>query len=261
MKALLLVPALMMATARAQDLGPRVREVMELRQQVERLAAEAEALQKEEQGILDVSLQRLQELEGQRLREKYRADQIAGQRALVLKKLGERKLGVEASTGRQTPAWYGEYMDRLERELARSLPLENLPSASAPTKIRQDLDNGRISFENALVQTWFAVEAALKRRTSADFVITRFQVDGKTRQAEIARLGDLMAFARTAEGEYGLLARDKGDAWGFTPFTGGPEQKQVEQLLAQFKKNQKTGLYRLPGIQPFVETALARRNP
>ena len=231
--------------------------VLELRQEVERLASELEVQKKEQQAVLDVYLQRRQEIQALILREKFRADQLATQKNKLAQALKEKSLDAQGSP--KAPTWFAPLLNRLQQEMDRGLPLGERPDEIG--KIRATLAQGKTTVESSLVQTWFVLEGALKRRTSSEFMLTPLQIGGVTAPAEVVRLGDLLAYVRTADGVYGMVSRPTHDAaWDLKKFDGKKETEQVEKLLSQFKQNQKTGLYHLPGLQTFVEQVRAEKK-
>ena len=63
----------------------------------------------------------------------------------------------------------------------------------------------------------------------------------------MVRFGRTKGYFRTAEGKYGLLTYDSN--WGVHYFEDPSSQNMIETLLSQFKQQQKTGSYHLPGIK------------
>jgi hypothetical protein len=230
-------------------------KVLELRQDVERLAQEVEEKQKENQSTLDVYLQRRQEIQAQLLREKFRADQLQTQKTRLSEALKKNRLDAAGSI--KAPEWFAPLLNRLESELALNLPMGE--ASNELEKIRGTLLQGKTTFETALIQTWFLLENSIRRRTSSEYLMTTVDIDQKKEPAEIVRLGDLLAYVRTAGGEYGLMTR-LGDKWQLTRFDDKSKQAQIEKLISQYKQNQKTGLYELPGMKEFIATMSAEKK-
>jgi hypothetical protein len=230
-------------------------KVLELRQDVERLAQEVEEKQKENQSTLDVYLQRRQEIQAQLLREKFRADQLQTQKTRLSDALKKNRLDAAGSI--KAPEWFAPLLTRLEGELALNLPMGE--ASNELEKIRGTLLQGKTTFETALIQTWFLLENSIRRRTSSEYLMTTVEINQKKEPAEIVRLGDLLAYVRTAGGEYGLMTR-QGAKWTMTRFEDKSKQAQIEKLISQYKQNQKTGLYELPGMKEFIATMSAEKK-
>jgi len=221
----------------------QVDEVLALRQEVEALATQVESTQKENQAKLDVYLQRRQELEAQLLRERFRAQQFGEQRRRLADKL--RALNLDPQGSLKAPAWFTPLVQELRAELRSGLPLAEESDELA--KLLGLMAQGKTTLETGLIQVWFQLEAALKKRQGAEYLMTVIERAGKSVPAELVRLGDLMAFVRTASGEYGLYRRTP-QGWQWQDLKDTAEQTQVDKLLSQFKQNQKSGLYQLPGL-------------
>ena len=211
--------------------------------------------QKENQSTLDVYLQRRQEIQAQLLREKFRADQLQTQKNRLSEALKKNRLDAAGSI--KAPEWFAPLLNRLESELALNLPMGE--ASNELEKIRGTLAQGKTTFETALIQTWFLLENSIRRRTSSEYLMTTVDIDQKKEPAEIVRLGDLLAYVRTAGGEYGLMTR-LGDKWQLTRFDDKSKQAQIEKLISQYKQNQKTGLYELPGMKEFIATMSAEKK-
>ena len=121
-------------------------KVLELRQDVERLAQEVEEKQKENQSTLDVYLQRRQEIQAQLLREKFRADQLQTQKGRLSEALKKNRL--DASGSIKAPEWFAPLLNRLEKELALNLPMGE--ASNELEKIRGTLAQGKTTFEQSL---------------------------------------------------------------------------------------------------------------
>jgi hypothetical protein len=110
-----------------------------------------------------------------------------------------------------------------------------------------DLEFRKISYEHALLQTWFIMETDLKKAQEAEFILSQMQLADKLYHVEMVRFGRSRGYFRTADGKYGLLSFDQG--WKTLFFEEASEKNLIETLLTQFKQQEKTGLYNLPGIK------------
>jgi hypothetical protein len=112
-------------------------------------------------------------------------------------------------------------------------------------KIKLDFTQKRISYEHALLQTWYLLDEDLKKSQEAEFILAPLKIREKTYHVEMVRMGRTGGYLRTANGQYGQLHFEKD--WEIVFFDDGQSKKMIEILLAQFKQQQKTGLYSLPG--------------
>ena len=218
-----------------------IAQTAKLREEVELLAHEVEALKKTQQAEMDVYIQRFQEISAQTLREKFRQDQLKTQIKLGQKKL-ETQMGSKVSI--QGLSWLKEFWGQYEQSLQMANPIYAVKLKERVAKLKLDLEMKKISYEHALLQAWFVLESDLNKAQEAEFALTSLELDGKLYHVEMVRLGRTLAYFRTADAKYGLMMFT--DKW-FTQFlTDSASKSDIETLLTQFKQQQKTGLHRLP---------------
>lgn len=227
-----------------QNLTIEVAETTKLRQEVELLSQEVEALKKTQQAEMDVYIQRYQEVEASVLREKFRQDQLQTQI-----KLGKNKLEAHSKviTAKGSQDWLRAFWAKYQSSLQAAHPLVAPKLQERIEKLKVDLAFKKISYEHALLQTWFVLETDLNRAQDAEFVLAPLQIGEKLYHVEMVRMGRTQGYFRTAEGKYGLLHFNQ--KWDAQFFDDAKAKGQIEALLGQFKQQQKTGLYSLPGIK------------
>lgn len=228
----------------AATLEQEVATTSQLRQEVELLSLEVENLKKGQQSEMDVYIQREQEIIAQILKEKFRGDQIK-----IQIQSGKGKLQHHGKTlrSRTSEAWLKTFWEKYFTSLEKAHPLYALKLHERIQKLKMDLDQNKISYEHALLQTWFVLDTDLSKAQEAEFILAPLQLEDKLYHVEMVRLGRTKGYFRTAEGKYGQLHYDQ--KWQLTFFDDSTSHKMIETLLAQFKQQQKTGLYQLPGIE------------
>ena len=223
--------------------------ISQMRLQVEALADEIESQRKEDQATIDAYIQRRQEIQTLLLRERFKAQQLAAQKKRLDDELKKRNLSGVATIA--DPGWLSPLLDRLDSEIGKGLPLPR-PKREL-LAIKTALSKGKTTLESALVQTWFVIDEALRFRTTTEYLISTLTAESVETPAEIARFGDLLAYVRTSEGAYGVLSWDESrTAWSLQTYEDRESQTQIAKLLEQFKQNQKTGLFALPGLTSFT---------
>lgn len=228
----------------ADILTDEVSSTANLRQEVELLSHEVEMLKKSQQSEMDVYIQRDQELAAQVLREKFRQEQLSNQIKLSSAKLEAQSKKV-LKKGSET--WLRDFWSRYETSLKSAHPLYGPKLQERINKIKVDLSFRKISYEHALLQTWFVVESDLNKSQNAEFILSPLQLDARLMHVEMVRFGRNKGYFRTSEGKYGHLFWEKG--WKTTYFEDSSSKQMIETLLTQFKQDQKTGLFQLPGIK------------
>lgn len=226
------------------DINSEVNAVMTLRQEVEVLSQEAENLKKAEQAQLDAYIQREQELTALLLKERFKTDQLISQINTGKKKIEDvsRKVKVASSD-----EWIKKFWDNYNNSLSAAHPFYSNKFKERLAKIRLDYAQKKISYEHALLQTWFVLDEDLKKAQDAEFVLAPLTIKNKLYHVEMVRMGRTKGYFRTADNQYGQLFYNKD--WEMQFFTDRSSQKMIETLLTQFKQQQKTGLYNLPGIK------------
>ncbi|MGE3609552.1 MAG: DUF3450 family protein [Bacteriovoracaceae bacterium] len=226
------------------SLNDEVNEIAKLRQEVELLSNDVENLKKSQQSQMDVYIQRDQEISAQLLKEKFRQDQLKMQIKSSSDKLEEYS---KKALKKGSDEWLKEFWIRYERSLKLAHPLYRQKLLERISKLKVDLQFKKISYEHALLQTWFVLENDLNKSQDTEFVLSPLEMNGKLHHVEMVRLGRNKGYFRTAEGTYGLLSFNT--QWETRFFEDASSKEMIETLLAQFKQQQKTGLFTLPGIK------------
>jgi hypothetical protein len=244
MKSILISLFLSAFAARAADLNTEVSETAKLRQEVELLSLEVENLKKAQQAEIDVYIQRHQEVSAQILKEKFRQDQLKAQIKLGQDKLATYAKGLKV---RGSETWITSFWSDYEKSLASAHPLFSNRLRERIEKLKVELAQKKISYEHALLQTWFVLESDLAKSQEAEFILSPLEVKGELHHVEMVRFGRTKGYFRTAQGKYGELFFDQD--WALRFFDDSTSKERIETLLSQFKQQQKTGLHRLPGIK------------
>lgn len=245
MKKLLLTLNLLIfniSLADADTITSEVSAVVLLRQEVESLSIEVESLKKSGQSEMDVYIQREQEISTMLLKERFKTDQLKVQIEVGKNKIETSTKKVPAFSGEK---WIADFWDRYLSSLKSAQPVYALKLNERLQKIKLDFSQKRISYEHALLQTWYLLDEDLKKSQEAEFILAPLKIREKTYYVEMVRMGRAGGYLRTANGQYGQLHYDHD--WEIVFFDDSQSKKMIETLLAQFKQQQKTGLYSLPG--------------
>lgn len=240
----LIVLVLVTSSVWGQNLHEEVSSTTKLRQEVESLSLEIETLKKDQQSEMDVYIQRFQEVMAQVLREKFRQEQIKGQIQLGQKKLEHQS---KKALNKNSGAWIKEFWSNYDKSLQMANPVYAQKLRDKISKLRVDFDFNKISYEHALLQTWFVMESDLNKSQDADFVLSPLEISGSLFHVEMVRLGRSRGYFRSSDGRYGLLFYDK--EWKTEFFDDSSSKSSIETLLTQFKQQQKTGTHGLPGFK------------
>lgn len=227
----------------ADSLTKEISETAQLRQEVEILSLEIENLKKSQQSQIDVYIQRDQEISAQIMKENFRSEQY-----LTQIKLGQTKLGDPKNLRhRGAVSWLKSFWEEYVTSLKTVHPLSFTKLNERIQKIKLDFELQKIGYEHALLQTWFVLESDLNKAQDAEFILSPLQIGDQLLHVEMVRLGRTKGYFRTAEGKYGHLSYVK--KWELEYYDDKKSHQMIETLLSQFKQQQKTGLYQLPGIK------------
>jgi hypothetical protein len=226
----------------ADSITAEVSAVVFLRQEVETLSTEVESLKKSGQSEMDVYIQREQEISAMLLKERFKTDQLKVQIEVGKNKIETSTKKVPALSGEK---WIAEFWNRYQSSLKSAQPVYATKLSDRLQKIKLDFIQKRISYEHALLQTWYLLDEDLKKSQEAEFILAPLRIKEKTYHVEMVRMGRAGGYLRTANGEYGQLQYNKD--WEIVFFDDSQSKKMIETLLVQFKQQQKTGLYSLPG--------------
>lgn len=242
MKYIIISAVLFLSTGALANFNADIALTAELRQEVEVLSLEIENLKKAQQSEMDAYIQRDQEITGQILKEKFRNEQYKTQI-----KLGQTKLSQSPRKRDQSDVWLKKFWSEYETSLKMVHPLVSSKLQERIHKLKIDLDQKKISYEHALLQTWFVLESDLTKSQDAEFILSPMQIGDKLMHVEMVRLGRTKGYFRTADGQYGKLFYN--EKWDYEFYKDTSSQKMIETILTQFKQQQKSGLYQLPGIK------------
>lgn len=244
MKILFLVLALGLSNKSfADSISSEVSAIMNLRQEVEVLSLEVESLKKTQQAQMDVYIQREQEIAAQLLKERFKTDQLKTQINVSKEKIGNSPNKIKSNNRDE---WIQVFWRGYDLSISKAHPFYGQKLKERLEKIKLDYAQKKISNEHALLQTWYILDEDLKKSQEAEFILAPLTINQKLHHVEIVRLGRSKGYFRTAEGLYGQMSYSKG--WDYKFFEDKSSKSMIETLIAQFKQQQKTGLYSLPGI-------------
>jgi hypothetical protein len=220
-----------------------VDEMLKTRQEVEVLAQEVQAVQKSFQSQMDVYIQEDQELEAKLLQEKLKTIQIQKTSEFLLKQNQQKTIKSESNT---LP--FERFVINYQNYLNKLLPAEKAQSTEKIEKIVFELKSNKLTYEQALLQTWFLLENDLRSSQEVSFLLTQIDFQGKQTPVEMIKLGRNLAYIRTTDKQYALINEQR----PIDLITSSTDQKNIEVLFTQIKKDQKTGIFELPLLSKVI---------
>ncbi len=242
--ALLVLVAAVPGAAGAQSAADLADQLTRLRGEVEELSEQLTTQKADARNELQALARQQAELQGELDRERVRLEKL---RAAVARK--REQVDQTTQQGAALAPVFDAGLAAMRAHVERSLPFRRRERLAELDKLAAQRDSGVLSAPRALARLWGFVEDELRMtRENAMFQQT-IELDGTERLADVVRVGMVMLFFRTLEGDVGhaLLTAD---GWRFVRVDGAAGRKQVRGLFDSFKKQIRTGLFHLPNALP-----------
>lgn len=143
-------------------------------------------------------------------------------------------------------------LDELKQQINKGLPFKLTERNADLDKIQSQLESGAITPERALSQLWASYEDALRLTKENGLFKQEILIDGKEKLGEVAKLGSIMMFFRTPDGDMGYVKKHDGD-YQYVVATKDSEQKNITALFDALKKQIRTGYFTLPNALALTE--------
>ena len=233
--------ALLLASgARAEDVTELAKELSTLRSEVEGVSAQLSEEKTELQDQLRTYARQKSELTLELDRERIRLEKL---RLAV----AQKKKEVEAQNQRfkDLVPIFENTSAALKRYIERSLPFRSDERSAELNKLEQSLKSGLLSPPKAVVRLWSMVEDELRMTRESGMFRQTVEAGGEEQLADVVRVGMVMLYFRTADGQVGHAVRtDRG--WGYRVLESSQDAALVENLFENFKKHVRVGLFQLP---------------
>lgn len=252
-KLLLLVACLSAGVATSavgDDLDDLAQELVKLRSQVEEYNAELDILQQELKSDLSGIAAQRADLEAQRNRNDVQIGQLKS--TLEENKKKAEAAGADSST--LEPILL-DAIARLDTQVRGSLPFKIDERLQAIDELRLQIEGGRVDAPRAANRLWAFYEDEIRLTRENGLYSQTILLDGKSRLADVAKLGTTALYFRTDDDRYGQVAR-QGDGWQWRVIENSDAVAQIEGLFDALTKQIRQGYFTLP--QPFAAMGSAR---
>jgi hypothetical protein len=237
--ALLLIVSLP-AAARAEDPAAMARELARLRTEVEALSQEIEGKKDEEKARLRALYARRGELEAELGREEVLLEQMRA----TLEGHRRRIASQGASEAEIKPAVLAAIAE-LRAAVQAGLPFMIEERLDELAKLERQVNEDVLPPSRALGRLWERVEDEARLGRESGLYLQVVPLGEREVLAEVARIGMVMLFFRTPQGEVGRAVR-AGAGWRFERYTTTEQAQQLEALFDAFKKQIRVGRFELP---------------
>lgn len=241
---LAVLPPAALAEDPAAELAERL---IALRGEVEALNRELELLREESRTTLAGLAAQRAELEAalgrQDLALREQRERLEKARAAV----SQSGVGAEALV----PV-LGEALERLEGFVRRALPFRVEDRLQAIADLRQQLAGGLMPAPRAANRLWALIEDELRIARENGIYSQTIPLGGERVLADVAKLGSVMLFFRTADRRVGR-AVPTADGWRFELLEDADDRERVLALFDALRKQIRQGYFVLPGGMRFAE--------
>lgn len=138
-----------------------------------------------------------------------------------------------------------EALDSLIVTINTSLPFKTQERVQDVLKIKEQVETDLITPQKGLTLAWNSTMDALRMTKENGIFKQTIVVDGEERLAEIARVGTVMMFFKTPDESVGYVVKEA-SGYSYKKITQKEEQEQVLALFDAFKKQIRSGFFKLP---------------
>ncbi len=226
--------------AKADPQADFAKRLVELRNEVDELSGELENKKRNaEERLRSVSRQR-SDLAAQIQRERFRIKRLTQSLESVKSKNSDHG---DLSAG-LIPA-VRESLEILRARVKTSLPFHRKDRLSELDEMLRHLESGRMPPEKVLMRLWAFTDDELRLTKESGLYRQPIVLDGNEVLAEVARIGMVMLFFMTPDGQAGFASRTDGD-WEFRAVSDPADRERISRLFESFKKQIRVGFFEIP---------------
>jgi len=183
--------------------------------------------------------------------EKNELDATVGREDLKIKQLEQEiakvKKQIEAASKNSEgiKPVVAEAISNLKARIASELPFKTAERLEDVTRIEQQMNEGLITPQKALVQVWNSYADEVRMSKENGLFKQTIKLDGQDRLAEVARLGSVMMYFKTPDDRVGYVAKDK-NGWYYKETVDKEGKDQIMVLFDAMHKQIRSGYFTLP---------------
>jgi hypothetical protein len=226
--------------AAAEDSGELAEHLIRLRGEVEQLNGELELLRQQQRTTLAGLAAQRAELAAQRDRQQLAARELRHQLE------GARAAASAAGlAGDELRPVLEAALDRLQAHIQAGLPFKRAERQAAVAELQMLLANGALPPQRAVNRLWALYEDELRLTRDNSLHSQTIALDGQQVLAEVAKLGTVALYFRTADGRVGQALRGP-RGWGFARFEDAQAIARVQAVFDALGKQIRQGWFELP---------------
>ena len=185
------------------------------------------------------------------VRQKNDLESVIGREDLKIKQLEQELAKVQDEIKKSSKNSKGlkplvvEAIGLLKTNIEQGIPFKTADRLAELTKIQTQLDNNLITPQKALSYTYNAYADLLRMSKENGIFKQTILLDGKDRLVQVARVGTVMIFFKTADERVGYVTRDT-DGWFYKEVLDKDSKKEIVVLFDAFTKQIRSGYFTLP---------------
>ncbi|MDQ1268633.1 MAG: hypothetical protein QG560_1276 [Campylobacterota bacterium] len=136
-------------------------------------------------------------------------------------------------------------LDSLVITINASLPFKTQERVQDVLKIKEQVESDLITPQKGLTLAWNSAMDALRMTKENGIFKQTIVVDNEEKLSEVARIGTVMMFFKTPDDSVGHVVKESG-GYSYKKVTQKEEQEQILALFDAFKKQIRSGFFKLP---------------
>lgn len=231
------------APAAAQDdnLDTLARELIELRGEVQSLNTELQDAKDQHRSRMSSLEQQRGELQAERNRVELKIRKLEENLAETREKAQQAGVGAD-----ELKPVVAAAIDARRRAIGEQIPFKVDERIAALEDIERQLKTDVLTPHKAANRLWSFYEDELGLASENGLYRQTIELDGRERLTDVARVGTVMMFFRTAEGRYGRAVSGGSDGWTYEYIADAEDADRVAGLFDAMEKQIRTGYFTLP---------------
>ena len=235
----------------SNDLGELARRLMSLRGEVEGLSANLEESKAQTRDQLRSLARQKADLESQVQREKLRIKQL--RQTLDAQR---DRMATASGLGDSLSPIVRKAIGNLKTVVTSGMPFKNEERLGELNELEHKLADGTLEPGKALARLWAFAEDELRLTRESGLYRQTITLDGNKMLADVARVGMIMLFFKTADDRTGMAVPSQ-TSWEYTAVSDPDARDRILQFFDSLKKQIRQGYFTLPfnrpattGVQP-----------
>ena len=228
------------ATAWSDSLDQLAEKLVNLRGEVEELNSELDSLREQHKNEMASLSRRKSDLQSRIQQRQVSADELRQDLSEIREKA--QKAGVEEQALKPAVT---DAIGTLKTRVRQGLPFKVESRVGELEEIQKQLTTDVLTPHKAAKRLWAFYEDEIRLAEENGIYQQTVTVNGQEKLADVARLGMMMLFFKTPDGEYGRALQEQGQ-WTYKVYRDETDREEVKNLFASFRKQVRTGFFTLP---------------